>query len=154
MDEMNILLGKGTGDDPQALMRDPVGWRAAVFGRLGTAVIKTTFIGQHQLEETAFLRRQLSHLHCEEKALTFIRTAPIDSTVTTQRGTAIRKSAAVPGKPAALSPRPKSLSQLWDEWMKGIDGQLPAKDFTSTQRGEDKIKHVFSLHKPFWSRVK
>jgi len=38
-------------------MRDPVGWRAAVFGRLGTTVIKTSFIEQHQLQETAFLKK-------------------------------------------------------------------------------------------------
>ena len=41
MDKMNVLPGEGTADDPQALLRDPVGWRAAVFGRLGTAVKKT-----------------------------------------------------------------------------------------------------------------
>ena len=72
MDEMNVLPGEGTADDPRALMRDPVGWRAAVFGRLGTTVIKTTFIKQHQQEETAFLEKQLPHLRQEAKALAFI----------------------------------------------------------------------------------
>ena len=62
MDKMNVLPGEGTADDPRALMRDPVGWRAAVFGRPGTAVIKTTFVKQHQLQETANLKKQLSHL--------------------------------------------------------------------------------------------
>ena len=37
--------------------------------------------------------------------------------------------------------------------MKGIDGHLPAKDFSSTQRGEGKTKHVFCHHKPFWLLV-
>ena len=71
-DEMNVLPGEGTGDNPQALMRDPVEWRVAVFGRLGTKVIKTTFIKQHQQEEAAFLKKQLSHLYWEAKALAFI----------------------------------------------------------------------------------
>ena len=38
--------------------------------------------------------------------------------------------------------------------MKGIDGHLPAKDFASQQRGEDKIKHVFCLCKPSWLLAK
>ena len=71
MDEMSILPGKGTADDPQALMRDPVGWRAAVFGRLGTTVIETTFIEQHQLQEMAFLKKRLLHLRWEAKARAF-----------------------------------------------------------------------------------
>ena len=66
--ETNILPGEGTADDPRALMRDPVGWRAAVFGTLGTVVIKTTSIKQHQMEETAFLKKRLSHLCWEVKA--------------------------------------------------------------------------------------
>ena len=45
--ETNVLPGEGTADDPRASMRDPVGWRAAVFGRLGTAVIKTSSRRQH-----------------------------------------------------------------------------------------------------------
>ena len=69
MDEMNVLQGEGTADDPRVLMRDPLGWRAAVFGRLGTTVIKTTFARQRQQQETAFLEKELSHLHQEVKAL-------------------------------------------------------------------------------------
>jgi len=84
------------------------------------------------------------------KTLAYLRGAPIDETATTRRGTVIREGAVPAGKPATLSPRPKLLSQLWDEWMKGIDGRLPAKDFTSMQRGAGKIKHVFCLRKPFW----
>ena len=73
MDEMNVLSREWTGgDDLQALMRDPVGWRAAVFGRLGTTVIKATFIKQHQLQETVFLKKQLLHLRWEAKALACI----------------------------------------------------------------------------------
>ena len=62
MDKMNVLPGEGTADDPRALMRDPMGWRAAAFGGLGTTVIKTTLIKQCQQQETSFLKKVLSHL--------------------------------------------------------------------------------------------
>ena len=70
MDEMNVLQGEGTADDPRVLMRDPLGWRAAVFGRLGTTVIKTTFIEQHQMQEPATSRKKLGIF--EEKSRLFL----------------------------------------------------------------------------------
>ena len=65
MDEMTALPGEGNGQangDARAIARDPVGWRAAVFGRLGTAVKTSTRIEQHQLQELAHLKKQNSHL--------------------------------------------------------------------------------------------
>ena len=153
MDKMNILPGEGTADDdPQAVLRDPIGWRAAVFGRLGTAVTKTAFIKQHQLQEMAFLKNQMVKLRREVRALSCVRIG-VNETSTTRRGTAVRDGSLPAVKPAALSPQPKSPSQLWDEWMKGINGRLPAKAFNKSQSGDPSIKHVFCLQKPFWLLV-
>ena len=148
MDEMNILPGKGTGDDAQALMRDPVGWRAAVFGRLGNAVTEATWIERHQPWETALLEKQLRHLCCKAKALAFIQSASTDAT---RRGTAVCEGGAPSpqGEPATLSPRPKLLPcRLWTRWTEGIDGCLPAKNFTTQQQGNDEIKRMFCLSNP------
>ena len=105
MDEMNILPGEGTADDdPQAVLRDPIGWRAAVFGRLGTAVTKTAFIKQHQLQETAFLKNQMVKLCREVGALSCMQIGVNETTGTTRGGTAVREGSSPSPKPTALSP--------------------------------------------------
>ena len=104
MDEMNVLPGEGTADDPRVLMRDPIGWRAAVFGRLGTAAIKTTFLERHQQQETAFLKKELSHPRREVEALHCVCVAPNDATPTARGGTMVREGSAPAPKPATLSP--------------------------------------------------
>ena len=53
---------------------------------------------------------------------------------------------------ATLSPCPKSLHILWMEYLHGIGGRKPAKDFTSEERG--KQKHKYCLRKPFWDLTK
>lgn len=42
---------------------------------------------------------------------------------------------------ATLSPHPRSLHQLWAEYMFGIGGRKPAKDFTTAERGRCKYKY-------------
>ena len=106
------------------------------------------------MQETAALKRQVSQLRKEVKALMHIGKIPAETTMTTRQGTVIREGPVPEEKSATLSPRPKPLSQLWTEWMKGINGRLPAKDFSAVQQGDLKVKHVFCLRKPFWLLVK
>ena len=130
MDEMTVFPGEGNGQangDARAITRDPVGWRAAVFGRLGTTVRTSTRIEQHQLQELAYLKKQISHLRREVKACMFVRKVPTETTVVTQRGTVIEEGVPPVRKSATLSGRPKFLSQLWTEWMKGINGRSSSK---------------------------
>ena len=51
-------------------------------------------------------------------------------------------------KPAQLCSNPKLLRTLWDEYIQGIGGNKPAKDFTREERG--RVKSEFSQRKPFW----
>lgn len=53
---------------------------------------------------------------------------------------------------AKLSKIPKTLQLLWEEWENGIDGNKPAKLFTSQERGQDKVKHNFYKRKFFWNK--
>jgi len=72
-------------------------------------------------------------------------------TVETRRGSEVLTGTPAQGqdaRPATLSPRPKLLSVLWDEWVNGIGGRLPAKDFSPRQRGKCKVS--FSHRKIFW----
>ena len=50
--------------------------------------------------------------------------------------------------PATLYPRPRFLTQLWDEWMIGLEGRKPARKFTAYERGQVKAKYC--QRKPFW----
>jgi hypothetical protein len=49
---------------------------------------------------------------------------------------------------ASLSPRPKSLDDLWVEWDVGIGGRKAAKLFTSVERGP--VSDTFYRRKLFW----
>lgn len=51
---------------------------------------------------------------------------------------------------AALSTRPKSLHDLWNEWENGTAGKKAAKDFTQSERG--KVKSQYNMRLQFWSK--
>ena len=47
---------------------------------------------------------------------------------------------------ASLGPNPKTLYILWDEYMNGVGGRKPAKDFTRQERGRVKFKYHRRRH--------
>ena len=49
---------------------------------------------------------------------------------------------------ARLSKAPKELLTLWHEYLYGLNGNKPAKDFTYTERG--RCKYTYSRRKCFW----
>jgi hypothetical protein len=52
---------------------------------------------------------------------------------------------------ATLSPTPRSLYMLWQEYTTGIGGRKPARQFTSAERGL--VKHKYSHRKYFWDVI-
>ena len=52
---------------------------------------------------------------------------------------------------ARLSPCPRTLLALWHEYVHGLNGNKPAKDFTARERGLFKCK--YSRRKTFWTVV-
>ena len=52
---------------------------------------------------------------------------------------------------AVLSSHPRTLNDLWREWMHGIGGNKAAKDFTSRERG--RCKHKFCRRKVAWDAI-
>ena len=55
--------------------------------------------------------------------------------------------------PASLSPNPKNLFALWQEYQIGIGGRKAAKLFTQSERG-GKMKHKYSRRKVIWTTVR
>ena len=51
----------------------------------------------------------------------------------------------------ALSKGPKTLHDLWDEWIFGTGDRKPASTFTSHERGT--VKSVFSFRLVFWKKI-
>ncbi len=54
--------------------------------------------------------------------------------------------------PASLSPNPKNLYEVWQEYQVGIGGRKAAKLFTAKERG-GKVKHKYHRRKAVWSMV-
>ena len=52
---------------------------------------------------------------------------------------------------AELSPTPRTLYILWQEYQEGIGGRKPARLFTREERG--KVKHKYCRRKLVWDRV-
>jgi Transcriptional activator of glycolytic enzymes len=54
--------------------------------------------------------------------------------------------------PATLSPTPRTLAELWEEYQFGIGGRKPAKDWSSTERGNTRqgIKQKYYRRKMVW----
>ena len=53
-------------------------------------------------------------------------------------------------RPAMLTPNPRRVSDLWQEWFEGIGGSKPAKDFKDTERGRLENRDRFSQRKPIY----
>ena len=51
----------------------------------------------------------------------------------------------------SLSPTPRTIFDLWDEWTVGLGGRKPAKDFTSMERG--KVKYKYCRRKVVWDTI-
>jgi hypothetical protein len=64
------------------------------------------------------------------------------ATATTNNG-----NAAIPYE-ATLSPNPRTLDLLWQEYQFGIGGRRPAKSFSATERG--RVKHMYHRRKVVW----
>ena len=141
---------------PTQIHREPTQWRAAVYARLGTCAQTVSDIQQLNLQKFAEMERRLRRM--ENLVRTMSTPARPIATVTTQAGTPIRVGRlAFSGdqqqqetRPAILSRNPRTLSVLWDEWMNGIGGNLPARSFEPAQRGQRGVKANYSFRKPFW----
>ena len=51
---------------------------------------------------------------------------------------------------ATLSPRPRTLHDLWHEYQTGMSRKKPAREFSESERG--KVKSVYSFRLKFWEK--
>ena len=54
--------------------------------------------------------------------------------------------------PPTLMPHPKSLYDLWNEYLNGVGGRKPARLFSATERG--RIKYKYTRRKVVWDLVR
>jgi hypothetical protein len=52
---------------------------------------------------------------------------------------------------ATISPTPRTLHELWQEYEFGIGGRKAAKDFTAQERG--RVKHKYTRRKAVWDKI-
>ena len=151
---MVVQVEEGGGDDgvltTTQIRREPTQWRAAVYARLGTTSKMVSEIQRHEMQKFTELERRLRKMESFVKTLSPAR--PIH-TVLTCRGIPIRVGSLAfeeTDRRPILGRNPRTLSVLWDEWMNGVAGNLPAREFTRAQRGAKGVKANFCHRKPFW----
>ena len=75
---------------------------------------------------------------------------PPDSVAAAER--ALLAPALAMTNPATLMPNPKSLYDLWNEYLHGVGGRKPARLFSESERG--RVKHKYSRRKVIWDAVR
>lgn len=69
----------------------------------------------------------------------------------TDEATGQQQAAQAGGLPATLSPLPRTIYVLWQEYEFGIGGRKPAKEFTAQERG--RVKYSYHRRKVVWDCV-
>ena len=152
LDELATREEGDEGMDGRDITRESAQWRAAVYARLGTTSKRTERIESTQMVEFAEIKRKMRWMESELRRLRSAPAAIIGAA--TARGSAIVAGTPNQGqdlRPATLSPNPKTFSVLWDEYVNGISGRLPARKFSRGQRG--KCKASYCQRKVFWDCV-
>jgi len=98
-------------------------------------------------------QREQGVVHPNQPAATILPQVAAIPTQQTAAGSAVnvRKSGAST-LAATLSPMPKTIHDLWNEYEFGIGGRKAARDFTPTERG-GKNKHSYYRRKVVWDCV-
>ena len=120
-----------------------------MYARLGTTSKVVSEIQAHEMEKFQALERRLRRMEAMVKAIANSPGRRIGTA--TDRGTITRVGTIAQGedtRPATLCRNPRLLSTLWDEYLNGIGGRLPAQQFNRTQRG--RVRGCYSFRKPFW----
>ena len=137
--------------------RESAQWRAAVYARLGTTSKMVSESHTLELEKFTEIQRTLRRIERLVKDVARMPARRISGGVdrnTTDRGTVVRVGAAnAQGqdiRPATLCRNPKTLSILWEEYLNGIGGRLPAQQFTREQRGVLSVRANYCNRKGFW----
>ncbi|KAH9115271.1 hypothetical protein AeMF1_010682 [Aphanomyces euteiches] len=95
----------------------------------------------------SMFRSQLDRIHSSLKRITI--QPVVRSTIQTDSASYVRACGLA--DKALFSKRPSDLYQLWKEYEFGLGGNKPAKHFTDTERGAQKIVYCFRLK--FWCLV-
>ena len=82
--------------------------------------------------------RQIQSLNANIKRIGASPARPIRATTT-------------PPTTAALSPHPRTLYELWDEYTSGLGGRKPAREFNAQERG--KVKYKYYRRKKAWDLI-
>jgi hypothetical protein len=99
------------------------------------------------------LQRQLDSLNRNKRRLQALSSfVAMHPNAPTRRAMGERVEEVVgPDERAELTPRPKSLPELWQEYMFGIGDRKPAKDFSKVERG--KYRHMYCRRKLVWDCI-
>ena len=142
--------GGSTGLTTNTLTRESSQWRAAVYSRLGTASKIVSEIQSLEMVKFTEIDRRLRRMEALLKSISESPARAIGSQ-RTDRGTVIRVGDVLQGgdtRPATLSRNPKMLSTLWDEYINGVCGRKPAKQFTWEERGLGVLSRTITFENP------
>jgi hypothetical protein len=160
LDEMHQQRDEdGTIIGPIDVTREHQQWRSHVYHRVHNTAVQLAQVQAHQIEHMAKLHQRMVRLEgiCRSIQLAPARrVGAAQHTVRAPTGFTLDLRDVQDGdpnqgqdmRPATLYSNPKMLSVLWDEYVNGIGGRKPAKDFTDDQRG--RVSAKYSQRKVFW----
>jgi len=107
------------------------------------------------ISDLAELKKRVKKIHDGVRDMQYAPARVLGTSVPrTARGTVITHGNPDQGqdtREATLSSHPRDLSKLWEEWVNGVNGRLPARLSTREQRGRCSAK--YSQRKVFWDCV-
>lgn len=147
LDEGEIAAGGGTFRRNQEM-------NVAVYAKVRRTAERVVEMQHLEVTEFAELKKRLIKL---ERMIHSLCVAPArivggGGRATTAAGAPIRVG--IPAAPtdgqAVLCRGPKTLEVLWDEYVNGVGGNKPAREWTPRERGRKKSKATFSKRLRFW----
>ena len=139
------VLGVGGGGGSNAAAMQ---WRHVIYAKINSTQTKVTEIEDFQVSKLAQLENRIRNIERMTHALS-VSPARIIRRGRRRGGGDMPERLGNPAveEPAVLGRCPKTLFVLWDEWVNGIGGSKPARDFTRCERGlkQNKFKYCNRL---------
>lgn len=151
--------GEEDGGGRQGMRRSQVQWNNAIYAKLCSVQSKMNDMENRQISNNQKMNRKLRRVEqsAQRAAMLAAGRRERDGGGGLNRtagggGDGVNPAAEGSGeKPATLMKCPRTISTLWNEYVNGIGGNKPARDFTRRERG--KVKHRYSARLVLWRAI-
>ena len=126
-------------------------WRHVIYAKLNSTQATVSDVQNHQVSKLAELDGRIRHV---ERMIHTMAVAPARVVSARRRGRRHDNIGEIgqadSGPPALLGRCPRTLFALWDEYVNGIGGNKPAREFTREERGLRRNKFKYCNRRIIW----